>query len=148
MYFWKIEKLKNDLIEHPLSESEAFKYLFANVILYSLGAIPSAESNVWDVYSAIAAIAITIFGIIYAYKCNMGASGKNFLQKYLAIGWVVGVRWLALIALPVLIIYFTAIGIYSGIPEKTTPLDIVIMSILVISYFWLLGKNIKEVAKS
>ena len=65
MYFWKIEKLTNDLLKKPLSESESFKYLFATTVLYSLGMTQFLENNIWDVYSAIITALITAIGVYY-----------------------------------------------------------------------------------
>lgn len=147
MYFWKIDKLKNDLLKKPLSESESFKYLFVTLVVYNLGMIPFLENNIWDVYSAIIAVLITAIGVYYVYKCNKGASGDNFLQKYLSIGWVVGMRWIVLILLPIMIVYFIVVPISSSISDTTTFSEVIFFNILYISYFWLLGKHIKEVAK-
>jgi len=148
MYFWKISKLKSDLINQPLPESESFKYLIANAVVYGLAMIPFGEKNIWDIYFSIATLVITILGTIYIYGCNRGANGKNFLQRYVSLSWVVGIRWIVLIALPIIILYYIAIGIYFGIVSYTiNPLDIILFSILLVSYFWLLGKHMKEVAK-
>ena len=147
MYFWRIEKLKKDLLKKPLSESESFKYLFANLVLYSLAMIPFLENNIWDVYSAIIMTLITAIGVYYVYKCNKGASGSNFLQKYLSIGWVVGIRWIVLVMLPIMIVYFVTVEIYAGIPESTTLSDVLFLNSLYITYFWLLGKHIKDTVK-
>lgn len=146
MYFWKVEKLKNDLRKKPLSESESFKYLYATLFLYSLGMIPFLENNIWDVYSAIIIGVISAIGVYYVYKCNKGAKGNNFLQKYLAIGWVVGIRWMFLIMLPTSIIFFILIGIYYGVTEYTTAKEVTFFNLVGATYFWLLGKHIKELA--
>jgi len=147
MYFWKIEKLKNDLLKKPLSESESFKYLFATTVLYSLGMTPFLENNIWDVYSAIITALITAIGVYYVYKCNKGASGSNFLQKYLSMGWVVGIRWSVFVMIPLMIVYFVIVAILSSIPDNTTLSDLLFFNLLYIQFFWLLGKHIKEVAK-
>ena len=148
MYFWKIDKLKKDLVKQSLSESESLKYLIATAIVYSLEMIPFLENNLWDVFSALIMGIITIFGVYYAYKCNRGSSGSNFLQKYISIGWVVGIRWVVLVALPIVIVYFIAVGIYiAGIPESTTLSDMVFLNLLYLTYFWLLGKHIKDTVK-
>ncbi|MDP3014845.1 MAG: hypothetical protein Q8N28_00250 [bacterium] len=147
MYFWKINKLKEDLLKHPLSESELFKYLLATTIMYSLAMIPFLENNLWDVYSAIVMGMITVFGTIYIYRCNNGDKGNNFLQKYLSIGWVISIRWIVLIMLPAMIVYFIALAIYSGLPESTTLSDVIFFNLLFMSYFRLFGKHIKDVAK-
>ena len=147
MYFWKINKLKKDLVKQPLSESESFKYLIATTISYSFGMIPYLENNILDVYSALMTGIITVFGLYYVYKCNRGSSGSNFLQKYLSIGWVMGIRWIVLVMLPIMIVYFTAVIIYPGISESTTLLDVVFFNLLYITYFLLLGKHIKSTVK-
>ncbi len=147
MYFWKIDKLKNDLLKKPLSESESFKYLLATLVVYSLGMIPFLENNIWDVYSAIIITLITAIGAYYIYKCNKGASGNNFLQKYFSIGWVVGIRWMVFIALPIMVIFYIVKALLSDIPSYTTFTDVILVHLLYIQYFWLLGKHIKEVSE-
>lgn len=146
MYFWKIDKLKNDLLEKPLSESETFKYVFANLLVYSLTMLPLLENNIWDFYSGIIMAVITMVGTYYLYKCNKGASGNNFLQKYFALGWVVSIRWIVLIMLPIMTIFYIGIAIYSGVPEQTTLADVILSNTVYMSFFWLLGKHIKEVS--
>ncbi len=148
MYFWKIDKLKKELLKHPLSESETFKYLVATVILSSLAMIPVPflGNNIWDIYSSIIAGIITVFGVFYIYKCNGGASGSNFLQKSLCMGWVIGIRYFLLIMSPIMIVYIV-ICLYLGLPESTTLPDVVFLNIIYSLYFWLLGKHIKDIAK-
>ena len=147
MYFWKIDKLKNDLLKKPLSESESFKYLLATLVIYSLGMIPFLENNLWDVYSAVIMALITTVGVYYVYQCNKGARGNNFLQKYLSIGWVMGIRWIVFIMLPIMVIFYIVKGLLSDIPNYTTFTDMIFVNLLYISYFWLLGKHIKEVSQ-
>ncbi|MEX0909795.1 MAG: hypothetical protein WDZ75_00700 [Candidatus Paceibacterota bacterium] len=147
MYFWNIQKLKSDLREKPLSEGESFKYLFANLLVYSLAMIPFLENNIWDVYIFVIAVPLMLFGAYYVYRCNGGAGGTHFLQRYFSIGWVVGIRWLVLIALPVLVLYIIAQGMYSEIPDSTTLTDVVVYNSLAIAFYWLFGKHIKEVAQ-
>ncbi|MDP3986959.1 MAG: hypothetical protein Q8P81_01915 [Nanoarchaeota archaeon] len=147
MYFWKINRLKSDLLKKPLSESESFKYLFATLILLSLVTIPFLENNIWDVYSAIIATIITAMGVYYIYKCNKGAKGKNFLQRYISIGWVMGIRWSVLIALPIIAIYLIVMALSGGIPDYTTLAEVIFFNLLHISYFWFFGKHIKEVSR-
>ncbi len=147
MYFWNIDNLKKDLSQNPLSEKEQFKYLLANTILYSLAIIPFIEKNIWDIYLAIVSGIITIFGTYYIYKINGGSNGEYILQRFLSLGWVIGIRWLVLIMLPIMIVSFTGLEIFStGVPENTSVYDLVIFNLAYIIYFWLLGKHIKEVS--
>ncbi len=148
MYFWKINRLKEDLIKGPLSESESFKYLIAITIVYGLTMVMVLflENNFWDIYSAIVTGIISIVGVIYIYKCNNGREGTHFLQRYLSLGWVVGIRWMVLLVLPATIVYFIALGIYSEVPSSTTLLDLLFLNLLYLPFFWLFGKHIKDVA--
>ncbi len=155
MYFWKIEKLKNDLLIKPLSESESFKYFFAMFAVESLYWIsvgitdimdPNLNStNMWDSFSSINYGLINAIGVYYVYKCNKGANGDNFLQKFLSIGWVVGIRWIVL--------YLALMIIFLILPNSSTdfyssnPYDVFFHFIMDFLYYWLLGKHIKEVAK-
>lgn len=148
MYFWKIEKLKKDLLKKPLSESESFKYLFANMAMYSLGTIPFPKNNIWDIYLAIIMVPITALGVYYAYRCNGGTNGSNFLQKYLSIGWVVFIRWFVLVMFPAIAIYaLIMMAMFTSIQNNTTLFDAIFFNLLYISYFWLFGKHIKGAAK-
>lgn len=147
MYFWKIDKLKEDLKKHSLSESESFKYILATSILYSMALIPILESNMWDVYSAIIMGVLTVYSVYYSYKCNGGAKGKDFLQRFLSLSLVVGIRWLVLIGIPAVIVYLTLIIMFKDLSESTTLYDVLFSNLLYLPYIWLLGKHIKEFVK-
>ena len=69
MYFWKIDKLKKDLVKQPLSESESFKYLIATTILYSFGS---------GIYEYIAYIDSGSAGIPQEFKFVNGNSSAGF----------------------------------------------------------------------
>lgn len=148
MYFWKVDKLKADLRERSLSESETFKYLFASQVMYGLMMIPFLENNVWDVYLAIVTSLITLVGVFYVYKCNNGAIGNNFLQRYVSLGWVVGIRYVALFMFPITVVFYTVIGIYSSLPEHTTLFEVIFFSAIHTVFYLLLGKHIKELSKA
>jgi len=146
MYFWNIKKLKQDLVEQLLSESDLFKYCFAYIILTSVGLIPALDTNMWDIYSGIIGAIITIIGTYYVYMCNKGHNGNNFLQKYFTVSWVLAIRWFIMFLIPTMIIYGIIGAIYGSISETTTMLDVVIFNIILIPYYWNLGKHIKDIA--
>ena len=146
MYFWNIRQLKTELQKKSLSESESFKYLFVTIATYSIAFIPSYEKNIWDIYSATTTAIITTIGLYYAYRCNKGKNGSNFLQKYLSLSWVVGIRWLVFVLLPLFIALFIAIVLFVPYAsEQTTAIDMSIINIAYLIYFWMLGKHMKEV---
>ncbi|MCX6908269.1 MAG: hypothetical protein NTY01_09525 [Verrucomicrobia bacterium] len=94
MYFWRIEELKTKMTVSPLSDREALPYLVWAVTLSTMGCYLSGEKfSVGQAIEATYSVLLTIFGTTYIYKQNGGASGEYFLQRYLAIGWVVTIRW-------------------------------------------------------
>src|SRR3990172_1449275 len=89
MYIWKIGELKAQLSQGELSEPEAFKYLMANTVLYSLAAIQYFNPNHYDTLSGFLSICIAVIGVGFIYKCNGGENGKHIIHRYLSVGWVV-----------------------------------------------------------
>lgn len=152
MYLWKIDKLKEDLRQGSLSEKESFKYLLAWEILYSLPFLPSSVEgwNILDTYDGFVRLVVTIVGVLFMYKVNGGALGKYFLQRYLSIGWVVFVRFLALVMLPVLVVYAIVYGgmIASGaeLSDQTTWVDILVFNLVAVVYYMVFAKHVKDVA--
>ncbi len=149
MYCWKIDALKKDLSGKSLPESESFKYLFVFVTAYSLAIIPSTTgATFWDIALVGASIVAEMLGLWYVYVCNKGKEGENFLQRYLALGWVVGVRWTVLCFFPVTIIFYGFRGAVSENALMTSWIDVVFFTILSLGYFWILGKHMKELAST
>ncbi len=99
MYFWRIEKLKTQMVARPLTDREALPYLVGHVAISAVVCcFPLAISNVWDGLGGVWTVFLAVVGTIYIYRQNDGADGQHFLQRYLAIGWVVALRWLVIIA--------------------------------------------------
>lgn len=148
MYFWNIKKLKSELAEKSLTEHESLKYLVVNLFLFSIWAvIPQPAANRWDIILGIITVAITMFGTIYMYRCNKGAHGINFLQKYLSLSWVYGIRWTVLTFIPVLIVYWIIVMMFMDTFEQTTWHSTAVFSLLFAQYYYRLGKHVADVAK-
>jgi len=151
MYFWNIDKLKQDIKDGGLSESEQFKYLLVCVVLVTLGEISFLEESFSSIkYDLAIDIIFAIFGTYYLYRCNGGANGKRFLEKFFSIGFVVGVRWFVFIMIPIfLILTIDAVFIIFSIEEEKVfdILDYIITPIAMLIYYWRSGIHIKDVAK-
>jgi len=148
MYFWKVDKLKEQLISGELSEQEQFKYLMANSILYSLAAIQYETPNDFDTLAGAIGVFITVLGLWFIYKCNGGPNGKNIIQRYLSIGFIVFIRVFVLFMLPAIIAASVVQEMYlGGIPEETTMSLFTLMIITeVILVLWV-AKHINYIAK-
>ena len=148
MYIWKIDKLNQQLISSELSEPDAFKYIMANTILYSLAMIEYTTPNEYDTYNGILGVFLSIIGVWFIYKCNGGKNGKYFIGRYISISWVVFVRFTVLFLLPAAIAMIAVQELYmGGMTEQTTVMDMTLIIISEIVYFLWLGKHINYVAK-
>lgn len=149
MYIWNIDKLGERLISGKLEESEAIKYLMAYTVLTSLSMIHYSSSNQYDIFVGVACSFIAIFGLLFIYKCNGGRNGGNFMDRYFSIGWVIFIRFLVLLLIPLLVIFFILQEVYmGGVPEETTALDAVLILALEVIYIFWVARHINYVAKN
>jgi hypothetical protein len=146
MYFWRIEKLKAQMAARPLSEREALPYLVVFIGLSAaVGYIPQTMSNVWDGLRAAWSVALAVVATIYIYRQNGGADGQHFLQRYFAIGWVVGIRWLVVLVLATIafIATLTALGLET---KHTTWYDFMFFAIGEVVVYWRIGHHVRDLA--
>ncbi len=146
MYFWKIESLKSELKAGDLPQHEQLSYLLVSSVLYSLAAIPFLSANWMDVLSAVLMVFVVAFGTYYIYRCNGGAKGQRLLQKYVSLGLVTMIRYMAFIFMPVIIVFYVGYEIVAGIPEETGILDVIITEALVVVFYIYFGKHVKDLA--
>jgi hypothetical protein len=146
MYFWHIEQLKDELATSPLSERESFNYLMAYVVLTTLPFWPSeSEVNYWDHLIQASSLLFSVLGTIHAYRENGGAAGQQFLQRYLALGWVWAIRWG---------VWFAFAGVLTlslrefafGVDDSTSAFDFAFWLVAYPVYWWQLGIHIRSVA--
>lgn len=147
MYFWRIEKLKTEMAARPLSEREVLPYLVVFVGLFTaFGYLPQAVTNVWDGLEAVWSVALAVFGTIYIYRQNGGADGQHFLQRYFAIGWVVTIRWLAILVLAGAAFVALAEALGSE-TEETTWYDFVFLALVEAVVYWRIGHHVRDLAQ-
>lgn len=104
MYFVQYNPLKQKLRSRTLTDDEALPYLVLDAIVATLLCldISSDPLNPFDWVSLFLSVVITIGGISHVYNQNGGKDGVDLVQKFLVLGWVVGVR-LFLTFIPVMI---------------------------------------------
>ncbi|WP_394252688.1 hypothetical protein [Vibrio profundi] len=138
MYFWKIEKLKQDLRNDVVSEQSLLQYLIAHTIIIGLAMLPYYDVYELDMLSAGISIPISVFGILAAYHMS---DKHNFLAKFISISWVVGIRLLPLTFL----LIFLSIN-----PDslETTELEVAVMAIVEMIIYWRIAHHIKDTASA
>ena len=147
MYFWNIEKLKEDIVAERFSEKNRFAYLLIYVVLAVIVMeaflyIEVENLNIWDVVSSIGNIVITIVGTFFAYEANGAREGKDFLGRYLSIGFVMSIRFLALLVPIMIALIFLNDG------ERTRPLESILLLAWLVFFFVRVCKHIGDVESS
>ena len=148
MYFWQLGRLKRKMVARPLSEREILPYLLVYLPLTTaIAFIPEFSANVWDALSALSSTILTLVGTFYIYRQNGGANGQYFLQRYLAIGWVVTLRWLLIfiVTIVILTILLELAGI-STFSEETTWYEFLYGTTLEVIIYQRIGHHVRDVA--
>lgn len=144
MYFWNINKLKEELKKGPLPEKDAFKYYFVTIVLYGIMMSMGLQYGDFTFLNMCLYALVTGYGIYYSYQCNGGAEGSNFIQKDIALSWVLGIRWTFLVYLPLVIVYMVIKYLVYGVQtDAYTFTDIVFYNLLIVPFYWKLGANVK-----
>jgi hypothetical protein len=146
MYFWRIEQLKRQMATAPLTDREVLPYLVVSVSLISLvWFIPSWARNEWDHINTGISVLLSIFGTIWLFRRNGGAESRHFLQRYLAVGWVVAVRWIAAL-LVVCVLFYGALYFLDVVSELTTWYEVLLFASAEVALYWRIGVHIHDLA--
>lgn len=149
MYFWNLKKVEHLLAEKKLSDADMFPYLLVTTFLYTLVLFPiSWEVNKWDIIGHLITIIISLYGIYYIYTKNGWRDSKHFLDRYIVLSWVVGIRWILVFFLPIFIVYLIIVQFTIWIPDTTLWQDITLYNLLYILFFYLLGQSMERVNSS
>jgi hypothetical protein len=107
MIWFDIKQLENKISNNELSDKEGFYYFLAySIFQLIILSLFTDDSNSWKLSGLVIAIVITIWGLWATYDVNNEIDGKDYLKRYLAISWVIGMR---------LIVVSILIGILLGI---------------------------------
>lgn len=158
MYFISLNKLKNELVEKPFSESQTLPYLIGWGLISTLAVevvslmlfFPEESSsntpyNIWDFLTTVLYIAAAVTGPIWLYRKNKGNQGQHFTQRFLAIGWVTSTQFV--IASLVAIILFFLVSNLNNLSEGSTQFTFLFETAALSLYYWYTGKHIAEVAE-
>jgi len=144
MYFWNIKALKNQLTKGSFSESDSFKYF---LVLSLIGSIPIPRPPFFSDGKFIHYVLGTIIflcGIIYCYRKNGGAAGKDFLSRFFSLNLVVFIRFSPILIISGLIIFSDIMKSIIDIYQKAISLSVVYaVSILI---FYRIGYHISDIA--
>ena len=144
MYFWHIEKVREQLASGAISERTGFKYFMAHIVLYSLAYVPIFETEPFDYAVGLLLIPITVGGVLYAHRSNGGYEGENFYTKLFTISWVMTVKLLVAI-----VVYFALFGFFTAAAGGKDDLSYniakaVLFTLFMLVYYWRIGVHIRH----
>lgn len=92
-----LKDLQIRLSENLVSEREAFQYLLANWLLFGMIAFGAVDKNHDNPGVMLMLLLIPSFGLLIAYFANKTGDGQDFLKRFIAIHWILGLRFLAIL---------------------------------------------------
>ena len=146
MYFLNINALKQQLKDPGLTEIDSLKYL---LLLSLIGMLPIPKPPYFTtgtfLYYVVGTI-IFVLGTLYCYQKNGGPSGTDFLKRYIALSWVLAIRFLPIILLFGLLM---ALGVFSRLTfsEQKVIVLFIIYSFSII-YFWRIAHHMEDISPS
>jgi hypothetical protein len=148
MRFWRIEQLKAEMRAKPLSDRESLPYLLFYVALAAVASgLSDANPNLLDAMGTFLSVVITIAGTITIYRQNGGIHGQFFLQRYFAIGFVVGVR--CFVALGAGMFAMTAfLDSLGRLSDETTLYEFLFLVVAEVTFYWRLARHVRDLADS
>jgi len=149
MYFWAIQRLRNDLASATLSETAAF-WSFFLVLLLQVGTFlltaSRSQTGVWENFELWFGVFCVLVGTLWAFISNGGGRGRDFLRRYFSLVWVLSVRFAAIL-IPIGVVW----ALYSGtrgVPLETfRPYEAVAFAALQLLFYWRLSVHMTSVAK-
>ena len=107
MKFLGIKALKKELSEGSLKQADLFGYWLASTIVIQLALLPATnEPTLWEYLYWIASAVLAVVMLRRCYLANGGAAGAKFSDKFISISWVMTVRGLLMIFIPLAIVGF------------------------------------------
>lgn len=145
MYFFRYHSLKEKLKSRTLTDREALPYLvlFSGIASAVYLIPPVEELNVWDWIGGGMSVVLAIAGVIYTYAQNGGKQGQDLIQKFVVIGWVVGVRCV-LIFIPCWFALYSVGDVLGLMSDESSWYDTLVFFGFKVIYYQRLGKHIHD----
>lgn len=135
MYFVRYGVIKERLRERSLHDNEVLPYFMLTGILLLLPVAYDRFGLLLFVWRVI----ITFGGILYVYHSNGGAYGFDLVQKYLVLGWIVGIRCLLVFLTAFILLVLIGLSL-----ETLAGLVLISIPVVDIIVYLRIGRHIRE----
>lgn len=122
MNFIRDRELAHRFKNNTVSSRERFIYFFIFIILVTIPTLSFVinslyESlNEWDIYIDIALLVITILGMIICYKTNKKGDDKEYIERYVCIGFPILIQTIILMVIITIFLF----GVINFISQHIT----------------------------
>lgn len=160
MYFWKVDKLIDDLKLNKVTQKEEFKYALTFFVFSILCTDPflyaNTSYNIYNSINTILFISVTTLGLYYCFKINAAGDNQDFIKRILCIGIPIMVR-LFVIFTPIslalsLFVYFLIQDNSMGTPipeiHEQNIFELIYMVLLECTYFGYLAIKMKKISNA
>lgn len=150
MIWFDIKELEDKISNDELSDRDGFNYLMAFFILSAIAvSFATNNTNGWiKLLHCVVSILINIWGLNATYQANLDYDGKDFLKRFFAINWVIGMRLIVIAFIASILIggiagIVLAVngGSYHVVPDYIKDFSALIISSLFSVIFYLLAIN-------
>jgi hypothetical protein len=101
MKFFKINALKQQIAKNQLSQSDVKAYwIGSSIVLYLLLFPSSSNPTIFEKVGWGIELAISLLGVNQCYLANGANNGQSFSDKLISISWVISIRTLFFLTLP------------------------------------------------
>lgn len=140
MYFWNIQKAKEDLKNGTIDDARAIPYFLLMQLTFFLPLFLLDQKNSFELFTNIVSALCLGLGIYFSYQANGGKLGRGYFKKYFVLSWVLTVRLILIVSAGILFLSFLFLAI-----TKENELAIAIFtSVLEVFYTVRLVKHFRE----
>jgi len=145
MYFYKIKPLKERLAAGPLSDRESLPYFIAFITMWSFLIYLPPEASLYYIEMTVSILSAVV-GTIFIYFSNGGSNGRDFVHRYVVLGWVISIRFITVLLLPGIILYaiFKPMGETN---EKTLWFDVTMLLGITMLYYAYFSHHLRDLSK-
>tara|TARA_Y100000766_G_scaffold236033_1_gene211618 strand:+ start:193 stop:648 length:456 start_codon:yes stop_codon:yes gene_type:complete len=138
MYFWRIDELKKDLSNGKTNNKNIFRYYFGLTLISALGLLPFSnfENSSSEWINSLVGVAALIVSVCGSYYVNGGNNGRNFLERFIPINFVMSIRYL---------VFMLIAGFILGLIEsESSNSDSSLLIMMIVFYILIAFKSIQN----
>ncbi len=147
MYFWNANALARDLREGKVTQGQKFFYFLIFMAMSSLAMYAGVETDSsYLLMDMLSTVIVTVAGTYLCYQANARGDNKEFIDRFICIGFPIIVRFIPIVVF-VMVVYY-GVGMYAGFSyvDESSIIDILIATVLEITYFIWVRSYIAKIA--